>query len=179
MKLTFCLQIKIKVFCKITVSFWVCVTRNAQSTQNNRFTISLQYVNVKENVKDEADFLLTDKRWRFLQSDSVILCVCGRHPILPKITSLLLVSKWVIFCMQISMKASFRLILWFWWKWSSIPKVPKRASLQCLRNISKNKLEMKMTFWMQINISFLQVDFNALGIKVFYKVILSLFMSMI
>ena len=110
--------------------------------------------------------------------------VCGRHPILPKITSLLLLynnlrKKWVIFCMQISMKASFRLILWFWWKWSSIPKVPKRASLQCLRNISKNKLEMKMTFCMQIDISFLQVDFNALGIKVFYQVILSLFMSMI
>ena len=75
MKLIFCLQIEIKVFCKITVSFWVCVTRNAQSTQNNRFTLSLQYVNVKENVKDEADFLLIDKRCRFLQSDTVILCV--------------------------------------------------------------------------------------------------------
>ena len=37
-------------------------------------------------------------------------------------------------------------------EWSSIPKVPKIASLQCLYNISKKKLEMKMIFWMQINI---------------------------
>ena len=26
----------------------------------------------------------------------------------------------------------------FWWVWSSIPKVPKKASLQCLYNIPKN-----------------------------------------
>ena len=30
--------------------------------------------------------------------------------------------------MHISMKACFRLILWFWWRWSSILKVPKIAS---------------------------------------------------
>ena len=39
----------------------------------------------------------------------------------------------------------------FWWVWSSIPEVPKKASLQCLYNIPK-KLEMKLTFLMQINI---------------------------
>ena len=31
----------------------------------------------------------------------------------------------------------------FWWVWSSIPKVPKIASLQCLYNISKKKFIMK------------------------------------
>ena len=35
---------------------------------------------------------------------------------------------------------------------SSIPKVPKITSLQCLYNISERKLEMKLSFCMQINI---------------------------
>ena len=39
------------------------------------FTISLQYH--KENVKHESDFLPADKRQKFLQSDTVILGVCG------------------------------------------------------------------------------------------------------
>ena len=37
----FCLQINTKVFYKLTVSLWACLTRHAQSTQNNKFTISL------------------------------------------------------------------------------------------------------------------------------------------
>ena len=32
-----------------------------------------------------------------------------------------------------------KLIVWFWWGWSSIPKVPKIASLQCFLNISKKR----------------------------------------
>ena len=40
-KLIFCLQIKIKVFYKM-ISFCACLANHAQSTQNNRFTISLQ-----------------------------------------------------------------------------------------------------------------------------------------
>ena len=54
----------------------MCLARHVQSTQNNKFTISLQYR--KENVRDEVDFLLADKRQRFLQSDTVILSVCGQ-----------------------------------------------------------------------------------------------------
>ena len=46
----------------------------AQSTQTGKFTISLQYL--KENVKDEVDFLPADKHQRFLQIDSIILGVC-------------------------------------------------------------------------------------------------------
>ena len=56
------------------VSFWVCVTRLAQSTQNNKFAISLKYL--KENRKNEVDFLLADKHQRFLQIDTIILGVC-------------------------------------------------------------------------------------------------------
>ena len=59
----------------MVVSLWVYVARQAQSTKNNHFTISLQYL--KEKVKDEADFLPADKCWRFFQIDAIILGVCG------------------------------------------------------------------------------------------------------
>ena len=68
------------------MSLWVWLARYAQSTQNNKFTISLQYL--KKNVKDDVDFLPADKCQRFLQSDTIILGVCDM-PKLTKITSLL------------------------------------------------------------------------------------------
>ena len=54
-----------------SITLGVC----SQSTQNNKFAISLQYV--KENVKDEVDFSPVDKQ-RFLQIDTIILGVCGQ-----------------------------------------------------------------------------------------------------
>ena len=54
----------------------VCIARHAQSTQNNKFAISMQYL--KENVKDEVDFLPEDKCQRFLQIEAMILGVCGQ-----------------------------------------------------------------------------------------------------
>ena len=41
-----------------------------------KITISLQYL--KENVKDEVDFLPADKPQRFLQIDTIILGVSGQ-----------------------------------------------------------------------------------------------------
>ena len=92
MKLFFCLQIKLmfstkiklptfyknkdKVFYKVTVTFWLCVTRLAHSNQTNKFEISLQYL--KENGKNEVDFLLADKHQIFVQIDTIILGVCGQ-----------------------------------------------------------------------------------------------------
>ena len=60
----FCLQINTKIFIKLIVSFWVWVARQVQSSKNNKFIISLQYL--KENVKDEVDFLPAVKRQKFL-----------------------------------------------------------------------------------------------------------------
>ena len=77
MKFIFCLQINKKVFCKLIVSIRACVARHAQSTQSNKFAISLQYL--KENVKDEVDFLSADKHQRFLQIDSVIKVCVASH----------------------------------------------------------------------------------------------------
>ena len=56
------------------LSLWVCIVWHAQSTQNIKFALSLQYL--KEKIKDEGDFL--DKRQRFLQVNTIILVVCGQ-----------------------------------------------------------------------------------------------------
>ena len=47
MKFIFCMQISTKVFYKMILSLWVCVSRQVQSTKNSQFTISLQYKMMK------------------------------------------------------------------------------------------------------------------------------------
>ena len=54
----------------------MCLVRHAESTQNNKFAVSLQYI--KENMKDEIDFLPGDEHQRFLQIDTIILGVRGQ-----------------------------------------------------------------------------------------------------
>ena len=79
------------------------------------------------------------------------------------------------------MKTGHKSILWLWWVWQSISKVPKIASLQCLYNISKKKkVRDEVNFWYaDKHQSWLQVDFNTLGIKFSSKAILSSLMGMI
>ena len=72
----FGMQIKIEVFYELILSFWVCVTRHAESTQSNEFVISLQCLN--ENIKDEVEFLAADKHENFLEVDSITLSVCSQ-----------------------------------------------------------------------------------------------------
>ena len=76
MKLNFGLQINTTVSYKMMVSLWICEARQAQSTKNNQFTICLQYL--KEDMKDEVDFLPANKCWRFFQIDTIILGVWGQ-----------------------------------------------------------------------------------------------------
>ena len=76
MKLSFYLQINTRVFYKLIVSPWVHLARQAQGTKNIQFTISLQLL--KENIKDEVDFLPADKYWMFFQTDTIILGMCGQ-----------------------------------------------------------------------------------------------------
>ena len=99
MKLILCLEIIMKVFFKLIVSLQVCITRHAQGTQNNKFAISLQYLN--ENVNDEVDFLPADNCQRFLQIDTIILGLWPGMLKLPKI-------------MQISMQKIHLLIYRFY-----------------------------------------------------------------
>ena len=58
----------------------------------------------------------------------------------------------------------------FWWVWSSISEVPKKASLQCLYNITKKVRNEVDIFDADKHQRFLAVDFSTLGIKVFYSV---------
>ena len=63
---------------------------------------------------------------------------------------------------------------------SSIPRVPNIASLQCLYNISKKKLKMKLIFWIQINIKVSQKFISTLWVSKFpIRLKLSLLMDMI
>ena len=81
-------------------------------------------------------------------------CVWLDMPKLHKTKSLLFLcnilrEKWMAkfnFCMQVSMKTYYKLILWFWLRRSSISKVPKIASLQCIYNISEKKIEISSFF---------------------------------
>ena len=59
-------------------------SKHAQSTQNNKFAISLQYL--KKDVSDEVDFLHVDKHRGLLQIDTMILKETVT-PKIPKITN--------------------------------------------------------------------------------------------
>ena len=83
---------------KLILSF----SKHAQSTQNDKFAISLQYL--MKDVSDEVDFLHSDKHKGLLQIDTMILMEIG------------------------------------------IPKIPKIASFQCIYNILRKTLEMKLIF---------------------------------
>ena len=66
----FCMKINMKVFYKVTV-WCLLIARYPQSTQNNKFVISLQYL--KKEGRNEVDFLHADKRQTFPQVDLVNL----------------------------------------------------------------------------------------------------------
>ena len=68
-KLIFWLHINITL-----ASLCVFGARYAESTQNDKFPISMQYR--KENLKCEVYFLPGDKRQRFLQINNIILVLC-------------------------------------------------------------------------------------------------------
>ena len=57
----FCMKINIKIFYKLVVSFLLVMVRHAQSTQNMKFEISLQYLFATSQKirRDEVDFLQT------------------------------------------------------------------------------------------------------------------------
>ena len=66
-KFIFGMQIDIKVFYKLIQSFWVCVTRHSQGTQNKKFAY------LQKRVADEVDFLPADKHESFPQADNITL----------------------------------------------------------------------------------------------------------
>ena len=65
----FCLKIVIKVFYKLIPSLLVTIARHAQSTENKKFAISLQYL--KKEGMVEVSYLHACKQPTFLQGDSI------------------------------------------------------------------------------------------------------------
>ena len=61
-----------EVLYRLMLSFWVCVIRHAESTQNKKF-VCLLYL--QKSMGDEVDFLLADKHKNFLYDDSITLGV--------------------------------------------------------------------------------------------------------
>ena len=76
--LIFCLQINIKGFFKLLLSFYVCVARHPQITQNNKFALSLQYL--KKELSDEVDLLHAGEHENLLRIDCMILIEMVKHP---------------------------------------------------------------------------------------------------
>ena len=56
-----------KVSCKLILLFLMRMVKHAQSSQNSKFAMSLQYL--KKKVRDEVDFLHVDKHQNFPQVD--------------------------------------------------------------------------------------------------------------
>ena len=82
MKFIFGLQINMEVFCKLILSFWVCIGRHAQSRQIKSLHI---FAISSEEHGDEVDFLLFDKCNGFLQVDSIYLVMYSQaHSNFPK-----------------------------------------------------------------------------------------------
>ena len=69
MKLICFMQINIKLWYKLMLSVLEAMAKHAQSTQNNKFVKSLQYL--KREVRAEVDFLLPDKYLSFLLVDTI------------------------------------------------------------------------------------------------------------
>ena len=109
---------------KSLLSLWVYLARQVQSNKNNQFAISLQYL--KENQKDEVDFLPADKRfWRFFSNWYYhFRCVWPGTPngkAFPKFPKHQVCNAFTIslemkmtFLMQINIKASYQLISTLW-----------------------------------------------------------------
>ena len=121
MKLIFCLQMNVKGFFKLLLSFYVCVTRHTQITQDSKFAVSLQYL--KKELSDEVDFLHADKHESLLQIDSMILMGIVKHSQSSQNSmftmSLCNISKnklkmKLVFCMEINIKVSEKFISTLW-----------------------------------------------------------------
>ena len=67
MKLIFLHADKHKSLLQIDTMILIGIVKHSQSSQNSKFTMSLQYL--KKEVRDEVDFLHVDKHQSFLQVD--------------------------------------------------------------------------------------------------------------
>ena len=62
----------IKDFFKLILLLLVGVASHAQSTQNNKFKITISQQYLKKEMKDKFDFLHEDKHQSFQQADIIV-----------------------------------------------------------------------------------------------------------
>ena len=89
MKLSFCMQINIKVSyklistsflqvsCKVILSLLMGMIKHSQSNQSNKFAVSLQYH--KKEVRNVVHFLHADKHQSFCKLGLLFLMEVARH----------------------------------------------------------------------------------------------------
>ena len=150
MKLIFWLQISTNVFYKLLASLWVCVVRHAHSTQSNKF----EYLRntSRKTWRMKFIFCLQINIKCFFKIILSFWVSVASMPKLPKITSLLFFCNMLrerrvmnLIFLQADKHESFLQIdtMIFDGDGQTFSKFPK---LQCLYNISKNNLEMKLIF---------------------------------
>ena len=91
----------------------MCVARHPQITQNDKFSISLQYL-IKE-LSDEVDFLYAGKHESLLQIDTMILMKMVKRSqssqnskfVMPFNISKKKSEMKLVFCMQMNIKAFY------------------------------------------------------------------------
>ena len=182
MKLTFCLQINTNIFHKLIVSLWVWMARHAQSTQSNNFIISWQYL--KENVKGAVEFfMLIIVRPFFKVILPFFMCVT-RHAQISENKKLAISQQYLK--KEGNEEVDFLLA----GKNENLLQIDSMILMGMVKHYQnskfttfvqylKKKLKMKLIFYMQINIKVaIKVDFNTLGTKFGYKVILWLLLIM-
>ena len=115
----FSLLINVKRFFKVILSFFMCVARHAQITQNKKFAISLQYL--KRDVNVEVDFLHAGKHENLLQIDNMILMEMVKHfqssqnsKFIMSVQYLKKIEMKLLFRMQISIKVAYKLTSTLW-----------------------------------------------------------------
>ena len=63
---------------RVSLKYFANDCRHTQVTQNNKFTIPLQYLT--KEVNDRVDFLHADKHERLIQIDTMIFMGMTKHP---------------------------------------------------------------------------------------------------
>ena len=84
----------------------------------------------------------------------------------------------LILCMKVSMTTYYKLILWFWWRWSNFQTSRKSKFAMSLQYLKKDTKDEVYFLHADKHQSSLQVDFNILVTKSSYKVMLWLLISM-
>ena len=139
-------------------------------------------------MRDEVDFLHADKRQRFLQSDNIILDLCGQA-----YTQITQNKRFAISIQYLKKEVNDDVDFLHGDKHESLLQIVTMILMGMVKHFQssqnskiamslqyiKKEFRDEVDFFMQINISFLQVDFSTLVIKVSYKVISLLLMGMI